>query len=212
MQRIQQKSKILPSPYDQESLSMALFLCCIHTELFMKEYLHFKKLEHMETKKKYFCTESITLSRLSYIPSVLLKNCCLTSVNCNGKNHDNISDCIRDQKGGENQRNCFILETRRTTSDSKFFLRISQRKENFESRDCMFNYTAAGEIVLSPQEMGKEEKQVRFQVCMLFQVWGRMSKLQTKTLATVALRIPHCNCQRGKASLRSFYSSPTSCS
>lgn len=71
--------------------------------------------------------------------------------------------------------------------------------------------------------MGEEEKQVGFQVCPLcfrseaewvsFRLTDIESDIESQnSLATVALRIPHCNCSRGKASLGSFCSSSASCS
>lgn len=157
------------------------------------------------------CTESITLSRLSYIPSVLVKNCCLTSVNYKGKNHDTFQFALETRKEVRTIEIALFSKLEELLQLANSFWEYLRERKPLKAEIFIFNY-AAGEIVLSLQENGEEEKQVRFQVCMLFQIWGRMSKLQTKTLATAALRIPHYNCQRGKASLRGFCSSPTSCS
>lgn len=70
--------RIFKKRFYQVSFRIAQFQCCIYTALLevTLAFKQFGKYVYLQ-KQKYFCIESITLSSLCYIPTVLLKNHCL---------------------------------------------------------------------------------------------------------------------------------------
>lgn len=111
----------------------------------MKEHLHFKKLENTDRKKIFLHRKHNSLQTLLYSFSALEELVPNSSVNCKGKNHDTFWFALKTRKEVRTIeiafffRNLKLAKNTLGTLASNFFLRISQTKENFESRDCIFN-------------------------------------------------------------------------